>query len=311
MFKVGDKVKVIAACWNYPTDKVGSTAKVLAESGVATLCEFGFTAPAFHNGLGCASGKPNHCYFLETECLKKVRAKATPKATRKPRKPTVGDTVRLIEDFDGSGMVGELAVIKEAAGSMIGIEFINKMPSGGHTCSDTCKLGHGWNVPKDCVELVTKSKMKKELAIDPRTFYKILRIDGAPANKDARATGFKYTLPVDGETEWTPTIEDIVTCEKGYHVIDAEYIQIWLGSYDEDLIVCEAKARGEIKPGLDKYVAQSIRLTKILCRWNDVRKVFEKERVAIEQEARKRYNPIWEEVDAKMEELFSKLVIGG
>ena len=299
---------------------------------------------------------------------KKVTAKKTATKTQTPK---VGDTVRLIEDYDGSGMVGELAVIKGVDGSRFQLEFINDPPAGiGHSCGGLCKDKHGWNVPFRNVELAKRSHKKKEpmvdrsvtpfvvgdvvefvmkyqsfkigdrititrtedcvdsteghkvkqmiyhivngkergiydfrlklvkgaksttpeLVEDPRTFYKVVRIDGAPANGSARSTGFKYTLPVDGPTEWTPTINDISLCNKGYHVIEAKDIKRWVTSeYNgTDTLVCECKARGEIKGGDNKYVAQSIQLTKILYRWKDAENTYLKAMKEFEQTANDR-----------------------
>jgi hypothetical protein len=264
----------------------------------------------------------------------------------------VGDKVKLIKDYDGSGMKGELAIVKGHDGEFLKIEFINDLPAGiGHSCGGVCKDKHGWNVPLKNVELAKRSHKKAtptvdrsvtpfvvgdvvelkeiykvhdmkvggrvtltrvgakdgcqllyyvdkgseigvyarrvklvkgaksasiapELVEDPRTFYKVLRIDGCPANNTARSTGFKYNLPVEGPTEWTPRIESLILCERGYHIIEAKDIKRWVtsGYAGVDTIVCECKARGEIKQGDNKCVAESIQLTKILYRWKDANK---------------------------------------
>jgi hypothetical protein len=313
----------------------------------------------------------------------------------------VGDKVKLIEDYDSSGMVGELAIVKGNDGSFLKIEFINDPPAGiGHSCGGVCRDKHGWNVPLKNVELAKRSHKKAtvdrsvtpfvvgdvvefiepykaydkvigdrvtliraeknsggqpcvywlengaeagafttrvklvkgaksapvapELVEDPCTFYKVLRIDGCPANSSARSTGFKYTLPVEGPTEWTPSIKGIVLCDKGYHIIEAKDIKRWVTSEyaGVDTIVCECKARGEIKQGDNKCVAESIQLTKILYRWKDAKKNYlknEKElgrqREKDMQEIQKRFDEERNEINAaydkSVKEMGEKFFVAG
>jgi hypothetical protein len=267
--KVGDKVKILEVIDNFPKDKVGSIAKVMevcSNGGNDYGLKFDFKlAGVLHSLSGQCSSDG---YYFPLSCIKKVEiAKRSHKKKAADRSVTpfvVGDEVEFIENYkpDGGKKIGDkvtLTRIGENDGGQLLYYKGTKDEVGVY--ATRVKLAKGAKSPP----------IPPELVEDPRTFYKVVRIDGAPANGSARSTGFKYTLPVDGPTEWTPTINDISLCNRGYHVIEAKDIERWVTrEYNgTDTLVCECKARGEIKQGDNKYVAQSIQLTKILYRWKD------------------------------------------
>jgi hypothetical protein len=345
-YKVGDKVRMVS---NIPFPK-GSIQEIERIEKAPYLDATVFYFKGMKQATVYDDPKDENDYDWEKiKGGKKVKKVAT-------KEIKVGDKVKLIEDYDYSGMKGELAIVKGHDGDFLKIEFINDPPAGiGHSCGGVCRDKHGWNVPLKNVELAKRSHKKAtptidrkatpfvvgdvvefkeiykvhdmkvgdrvtltrvgakdgcqllyyvdkgseigvyasrvklakgaqskavepKLVEDPRTFYKVLRIDGCPANIDARRTGFKYELPVEGPTEWTPRIESLILCERGYHIIEAKDIKRWVTTEycGVDTIVCECKARGDIKQGDNKCVAESIQLTKILYRWEDAKKNYDR-----------------------------------
>lgn len=142
--------------------------------------------------------------------------------------------------------------------------------------------------------------LAQPLPVDPRTFFKILRLDGTPPNSDAFKTTFRYALPTCLDayrgrrccfTEaWTPVIpeEKLEMCASGYHILDSgSHIAAWLHDYQSlDVIVCECRARGKIIGSSEhdhKLVAQSIVITKVLYRWEDVRGKFAQKEEVLRQ----------------------------
>lgn len=251
-------------------------------------------------------------------------------AKRSHKKKTIGigDTVQILEVTDNFppdrvGCTGVVKCIENYGVHRLGIEFPLEV-KGGHNLDGICgtKDGYGYFFESKKVKLATSKATKTspvapELVEDPRTFYKVLRIDGSPANNMARATGFKYSLPVDGPAEWTPTIKNLYMCDKGYHIIEAKDIKYWLTAeyYNIDTIVCECKARGEIKEGSNKYVAQSIKLTKILYRWNDASILYTQaiEKISSSKngardKARKSYDALTAKINAEQKAEEKKLI---
>jgi hypothetical protein len=95
------------------------------------------------------------------------------------------------------------------------------------------------------------------------TYYKILRNNQACNNGN-----FDYTayLPHDGQPgEWTPIIEDIEPCKRGWHVTDARHLLDWCKGNQ----LFEVETAGNIIEGNDKAVCESIRLIRQIEGWND------------------------------------------
>jgi len=95
------------------------------------------------------------------------------------------------------------------------------------------------------------------------TYYKILL-----NNKACNSGNFDYTayLPHDGQPgEWTPTIDYIRPCERGWHVTDEKHLLDWCSGNQ----LYEVETRGKIIEGKDKAVCQSIRLVRQIEGWND------------------------------------------
>jgi hypothetical protein len=89
--------------------------------------------------------------------------------------------------------------------------------------------------------------------------YKALSADGRSCNGGHS----KWSLPSlqpDGTYKpgcWMPRIENIVPCERGYHVFERKDIMQWLNA-----TLYEAEVRGETIDHGDKTVAQSARLIR-------------------------------------------------
>jgi hypothetical protein len=86
------------------------------------------------------------------------------------------------------------------------------------------------------------------------TYYKVL-VDGESCN----GGDFEYDLPNDGEPgDWTPEIDDIEPCQRGYHLTNDP--RQWLSSGCDIYI---AEGRGKEKDcSDDKKVFESVRLIK-------------------------------------------------
>lgn len=63
--------------------------------------------------------------------------------------------------------------------------------------------------------------------------------------------------------EWMPPVEDIVLCERGYHVCNREQLVLWLGP-----AIWTVETRGEHADGGDKQAWGEARLVKRLETWN-------------------------------------------
>jgi len=91
------------------------------------------------------------------------------------------------------------------------------------------------------------------------TYYKSLSADGCSCNGGTS----KWSLPKlqkDGTYKpgrWMPRIENIVPCERGYHVFQRKDIFLWVNA-----TLYEAEVRGETIDHEDKTVAQSARLIR-------------------------------------------------
>ena len=91
------------------------------------------------------------------------------------------------------------------------------------------------------------------------TYYKSLSADGCSCNGGHS----KWSLPSlqpDGTYKpgcWMPRIENIVPCERGYHVFERKDIMQWLNA-----TLYEAEVRGETIDHEDKIVAESCRLLR-------------------------------------------------
>lgn len=66
----------------------------------------------------------------------------------------VGDRVRyIIEGGNGARIrVGDTGTVCEVGKSCIGVEWDRNV--GGHSCQGKAKIGHGWNVMRECLELL-------------------------------------------------------------------------------------------------------------------------------------------------------------
>jgi len=277
-YKRGDKVKILKVIDIFPKEKLGSIGTVLGNDGCNIGVEFDFNDPVLHScGGACPNGHGYNFTEKHIEKAKRSHKKATPTVDRSVTPFVVGDVVELTEEYQRYP-IGERGTVTridkkncdENSGRIIK-QIVNWTTSSGKTCG--C-----YDVRLKLVKGAKSKAVAPELVEDPRTFYKVLRIDGCPANNDARRTGFKYTLPVEGPTEWTPKIESLILCERGYHIIEAKDIKRWVTSEyaGVDTIVCECKARGDIKQGDNKCVAESIQLTKILYRWKDAKKNYDR-----------------------------------
>ena len=89
------------------------------------------------------------------------------------------------------------------------------------------------------------------------TYYKVLN-DG----KACHGGTYSYPLP-KGKRKgaWTPNIENIRPCSRGYHVCTAEDLPKWLRDGNE---VYEVELRGATIDHGDKVVAESVRLVRRL-----------------------------------------------
>jgi len=91
------------------------------------------------------------------------------------------------------------------------------------------------------------------------TYYKSLSADGCSCNGGTS----KWSLPKlqkDGTYKpgrWMPRIENIVPCERGYHVFQRKDIFLWVNA-----TLYEDEVRGETIDHEDKTVAQSARLIR-------------------------------------------------
>lgn len=98
-------------------------------------------------------------------------------------------------------------------------------------------------------------------------YYKIIGED----NCSCHGGSFDWTeyLPVKNEDgtwtpgKWTPVIDDIELCERGYHVTDADHLIDWINAQ------CFAAEALEPEQGDNKYICRSIRLTRKVEQWND------------------------------------------
>lgn len=63
--------------------------------------------------------------------------------------------------------------------------------------------------------------------------------------------------------EWMPPIENIIMCERGYHVCNREQLVLWLGP-----TIWTVETRGEHAKADDKLVWSEARLVKRLETWN-------------------------------------------
>lgn len=115
------------------------------------------------------------------------------------------------------------------------------------------------------IERITKrnSKITERRRV---MYYKIIGAD----NRSCNGGDFDWTdyLPVkseDGWTpgKWTPVVEDVELCERGYHVMDKDHLIDWINAQCFEAEVLEPEQ------GDNKYVCKSIRLTRKIEKWND------------------------------------------
>jgi hypothetical protein len=79
-------------------------------------------------------------------------------------------------------------------------------------------------------------------------------------------TGYRWPLPYDGEPgDWTPVIENIELCERGYRL--AQDVQV-LGWLDEEVYIAEARPGTQRIDSHDKITVSSARLVRRLDRWD-------------------------------------------
>ena len=189
------------------------------------------------------------------------------------RHPRLGDTVQILR----SPNLTDIGLIGEITGQRWASFEVTVGADGRRICVQQSGAGGFLTILK------SNDGYGETLApIDPRIFYKILRIDGTPPNGDAHRTKFRYDLPTqEGKClpHWTPIVpaEELSMCQQGYHILESgEAIGSWLSNYSEaDCIVTECKARGRIiADGSGKLVAQSIIITRILYRWMDVQTIY-------------------------------------
>ena len=73
-----------------------------------------------------------------------------------------------------------------------------------------------------------------------------------------------WSLPTDKPGEWMPRIDNIVPCERGYHLCRRGDLVNWLGP-----VIYEAEYRGEMVEADDKIVVSEARLIRRLDTWNE------------------------------------------
>jgi hypothetical protein len=89
------------------------------------------------------------------------------------------------------------------------------------------------------------------------TYYKVLN-DG----KACHGGTYEYPLPKGKRAgKWTPSVENLSMCSRGYHVCTAEQLPEWLNNGNE---IYEAEIRGESREDGSKTVAESVRLVRRL-----------------------------------------------
>ena len=97
---------------------------------------------------------------------------------------------------------------------------------------------------------------------DKMKYYKVLGKGGVPCNSGKD----QWNLPKDGEPgKWMPKIDDIIPCERGYHLCRREDLIHWLNKE-----IYEAEGRGEfIRHDDNKDVFPEARLLRRIETWND------------------------------------------
>lgn len=100
----------------------------------------------------------------------------------------------------------------------------------------------------------------------PERYWKVLNAQG----ESCHGGSYRWSLPTwDAKRgwipgAWTPLIENVVPCERGYHVCRDRDLLHWLGAR---IYACEV--RGEIVEAEDNVVAGQVRLT-CPTPWDDV-----------------------------------------
>jgi len=92
------------------------------------------------------------------------------------------------------------------------------------------------------------------------TFYKVLAADGSACHGGSG----KWHLPKGKRPgKWMPVIEDIVPCERGYHLVTLAQLPEWLGA-----VIWIAEGRGEHLEQSDKHVFSQARLIGKVDSWD-------------------------------------------
>ena len=93
------------------------------------------------------------------------------------------------------------------------------------------------------------------------TFYKVLAADGSACHGGSG----KWHLPKGKRPgKWMPVIEDIVPCERGYHLVTLAQLPEWLGA-----VIWIAEGRGEHLEQSYKHVFSQARLIGKVDSWDE------------------------------------------
>lgn len=150
-FKKGDRVELIEDC---SFARKGMKGKVLRIQLTFIDVKFDEKFEGGHSCNGfCEEGYGHSC---PSKDLKLIDGKFK-----------VGDRVEVIKDFDGAGLVGKFAIIKNIKSNTFGDIEVDDWEEG-HDCGGECREDSGWNIPLDHL---------KNLSIGKQTKAQKLRID--------------------------------------------------------------------------------------------------------------------------------------
>ena len=94
-----------------------------------------------------------------------------------------------------------------------------------------------------------------------KKYYKVLGKGGVSCNGGKG----KWNLPKNGKPgKWMPKIDNIIPCQRGYHLCREEDLINWLNEE-----IYEAEGRGDFIRDINKDVFQEARLIKKIVEWND------------------------------------------
>ncbi len=92
-------------------------------------------------------------------------------------------------------------------------------------------------------------------------YFKVLK-----GGKSCNGGTGEWDVPTNGKPgEWMPKINDIIPCQRGYHLCRAENLVVWLNEE-----IYEAEGRGKfIRHDENKYIFPEAKLLRKLGTWNE------------------------------------------